>query len=361
MCLRLRHFREAAIRWFRIWLICLVQVWLALPVEALQAGYVGRMGPASGSGRAVTMQFAGADSLPSYITFTRASARTCWNSSGVMVALGNDVPCLDHNPVTLAPRGLLIEGQRTNLLLNSASLATQSVTVSAVAYTLSFYGTGSVTLSGVSSGTLNGAGAFPSRATLTFTPSAGTLTLTVTGSVQFANLEAGSFASSYIPTTGTSATRAADSALITSLSTIGFNATEGVVLTEYEYMAAGATQVVWRLYSDASNFMGLRRGTGSPGNLITEVFSGGASQFAEVSPMISANTVYKSAFGYAFNNAASVTNGTVSGNDTSITIPTVSTLGLGRDNTANQMFGWLQRFTYYPSRLPNETLQQLTQ
>ncbi|MFV3388434.1 hypothetical protein ACNFCJ_24020, partial [Pseudomonas sp. NY15364] len=77
-------------------------------------------------------------------------------------------------------RGLLIEESRTNLLLNSATLATQSVTVTAVAHTLSFYGTGSVTLSGAATGTLTGTGA-GNRVSLTFTPTAGTLTLTVSG------------------------------------------------------------------------------------------------------------------------------------------------------------------------------------
>ena len=122
---------------------------------------------------------------------------------------------LHYDPVTLACLGYLNEPQRTNLLLNSATLSTQSVSVSATAYTLSFYGTGTVTLSGASTaGPLVGTGAYPTRSTLTFTPSAGSLTLTVTGSVTWAQLEAGSTATSWIPTTGTSATRAADVAYV---------------------------------------------------------------------------------------------------------------------------------------------------
>ena len=106
-------------------------------------------------------------------------------------------------------KGYLAEGQRTNVVLNSATLATQNVTVSATPYTLSFYGTGSVALSGVHTGSLAGTGA-TNRVSLTFTPTAGTLTLTVTGSVTSAQLEEGAFASSYIPTTTGSVTRNAD-------------------------------------------------------------------------------------------------------------------------------------------------------
>ena len=105
-----------------------------------------------------------------------------------------NAPRWDYDPLTSALRGLLIEPAATNLLLNSAALATQSVTVTAQSYMLSFYGTGTVTLSGASTaGPLTGTGA-AQRVSLTFTPTAGTLTLTVTGSVVNAQLESGAFA-----------------------------------------------------------------------------------------------------------------------------------------------------------------------
>lgn len=86
---------------------------------------------------------------------------------------------------------------RRNLLNATDTLSTQSVTVTAVAHTLAFTGTGTVTLSGASTaGPLIGTGA-SNRVTLTFTPTAGSLTLTVSGSVTLAQLEIGSSATAY--------------------------------------------------------------------------------------------------------------------------------------------------------------------
>ena len=66
--------------------------------------------------------FTSLTSLPSTITFARADATTCatyFNSSGVLSTAAANIPRFDYDPVTLAPRGLLIEESRTNLLLQS--------------------------------------------------------------------------------------------------------------------------------------------------------------------------------------------------------------------------------------------------
>jgi len=93
--------------------------------------------------------------------------------------------------------GIEPKGGRRNLLLATDTLATQSLTVTAVAHTLAFTGTGTVTLSGASiAGPLIGTGA-SNRVSLTFTPTAASLTLTVVGSVTLGQLELGSSATAY--------------------------------------------------------------------------------------------------------------------------------------------------------------------
>ena len=92
-----------------------------------------------------------------------------------------------------------------NLVLNSATLVTQNITVTANTYTLSMTGTGTITLSGTSSGTLVGTGA-STVVSKTFTPTAGTLTLTPTGSCTTVQLELGSVFSGYTATGGIAVT-----------------------------------------------------------------------------------------------------------------------------------------------------------
>ena len=166
------------------------------------------------------------------LTFSRNSVGTYFDSSGVIQTATSNIPRYDIDPITKEKLGLLIEISSTNILLNSTTLSTQSVSVGASTYTLSFYGTGTVALSGVYTGSLVGTGIFPVRSVLTFTvATAGTLTLTVSGTVQYAQLENISFATSYIPTTGVSVTRSGESASLTT-SDSWYNTSKGTLFIE---------------------------------------------------------------------------------------------------------------------------------
>ena len=105
---------------------------------------------------------------------------------------------------------LNLSPQRTNLILNSESPVTQNISVTAQEYTLSFYGSGNIVLSGTATATVTGTNS-STRTSYTFTPSAGTLTLTVNGEVKYAQLETGSYVTSYFLSTGAANTRIRDS------------------------------------------------------------------------------------------------------------------------------------------------------
>lgn len=140
---------------------------------------------------------------PGY-SFSRTGAVGFPNQLGTVEYFAADVP-----PI-FPGLGFKSYYATTNLLLNagtSSGLSTQSVAVTAVEHTLSFFGTGTVTLSGASTaGPLVGTGA-NDRVSLVFTPAAGSLTLTVSGSVTFAGLYANNFSDGgpIIATTGVTA------------------------------------------------------------------------------------------------------------------------------------------------------------
>lgn len=107
-------------------------------------------------------------------------------------AVAGSQPTMGRYP--LVPGGI---GVRNLFTTATTTFTTRTFTTTAVAYTFSFIGTGTVTLSGTSTaGPLVGTGA-SNRVSLTFTPTAGTLTLTVAGTVNNGQIELGSTATNY--------------------------------------------------------------------------------------------------------------------------------------------------------------------
>jgi lysophospholipase L1-like esterase len=176
----------------------------------------GRVGAQIGSGStpiipAFQADFTQLTSLPAQISFTRASTATYFDSSGTLQVAAIDAPRFDHDRSTLAQKGFLVEPQtRTNLFLATASPANQTITVvNATSYTVSFYGTGSMTLTGAVSHTVTGISS-TARTSYSFTSATTSLVIAISGSVQYPNVEAGDFATSHIPTTTVPVTRSPD-------------------------------------------------------------------------------------------------------------------------------------------------------
>lgn len=303
-------------------------------------------------------------SLDPRITFTRTTGAsnpaTYVDSSGVITAATNNQPRFDYDPVTLVCKGLLIEESRTNSLLNSDTLSTQSVTVTAAARTLSFYGTGQVVLSGAHSATVAGTGAYPTRTTLTFTPSAGTLTLTVTGTVRYAQLEAGAFATSYIPTTTTALTRNADVAVMTGTNfSDWFNASAGTfVVSALAGSGVSTTQYVFSISDGTTNNVAAvyRPNTKL---LSSAVISGGVTQHDSSSAVTQENsTAATSSLAIKASDSARAYKGNAAQSVTVNTVPTVNQLQFGnRTDLARPWNGHISKLSFFPQRLTNAELQ----
>jgi hypothetical protein len=288
-------------------------------------------------------------------TARAGNTATRFNPSGLIETVNANLARYDFNPSTLICSGQLIEEARTNLFLNSLidgiNLATQIVVLTNVAHTLSFYGSGTVTISGGHSATVVGTGNFPSRRTLTFTPTVGASTFTVSGDVKFAQLEVGSFATSYIPTAATSVLRNADVVSMTGTNfSDWFNASEGAVFVQiFRGDATGASRGAWRIDSGATNNGMDYRPYGSNNTVnITgvsqvDIYPGGGV----------ANSVVRNVFGYKVNNFAAATNGGAAVTDTLGNLPTVNQMVIGglSSSTGQILCGHVQKMSYWPQRL----------
>lgn len=298
------------------------------------------------------------------ITFSRASSGTVVNAAGALETVSSNLPRLTHNPLTGESLGLLLEEQRTNLLLNSATLSTQNVTVTAVAHTLSFTGTGTVTLSGVSTaGPLVGTGAGEAnRVSLTFTPTAGTLTLTVSGTVTDAQLEAGSLRSSYIPTAGTTATRSADLGSITGSNfSSWYRQDEGTVFIAFRDPGIGGNRSPYFI-SDGTLNNRIGFFVNSSVTVSNRIRSGGAT-FDPGALSLAANALNRHAFAVraGAGGAVAVCNGTLSTAVSPTSAPAVTRLSIGSFlGTQDFNNAPIDRIVYWPQRLPNNILVAIT-
>jgi hypothetical protein len=68
------------------------------------------------------------------------------------------------------------------------------------------------------------------------------------------------------------------------------------------------------------------------------------------------NSAVKAAAGWQTNNAAVIYNGSIQGTDSSVVVPVVDQM-----RVANGLTGTIRRLTFFPQRLPNSTLQAITQ
>ena len=358
-------------------------------------------------------------------TFTRASTATFVGSDGLIQSASINNARFDHDPVTLASKGLLIEESRTNLLERSAELGNiywsigslsissndqispdgglnaETITVSAgtpqlyravtctasTVYTFSFYiKIGTLTPSDFkfavrddTNGVFIAVDITPNvtpvttewrRVTYTFTTPVGCVTVrpyivrfgyisTGTFFLWGAQLEAGAFPTSYIPTTTAALTRSAD---VCSVTTAGWsNAGNDTMLAEYFVSTATSGAIIVE-GSPAISWMSL---SFSSTNRQRNIYRHGGT-----STRFDATTANNSVSLININKVA-LTSGEQLALNGSLTQTVASeppqtdistSLSIGSRGNGSSVFlnGHIARIKYFRKRLPNAKLQTIT-
>lgn len=413
------------------------------------------------------LQFAGAETLDSRVTFTRTTTATRTNSSGLIESVAINGPRFDYNPTTLAPNGLLIEEQRVNLILQSQDFTTTwaannvtvtantqvapdgtttaetldddvanavhdvnqaIVTTSGLTYTLSAFlkngtrqfailacsgsatsyasakfdlsaGTlGSTTASGASwsvvSSSITSVGNSWYRCTITFvvgttTGTAARIGMATNGTTFTASqrglevytgtdatifawgaqLEAGAFPTSYIPTVASQVTRTADVATMTGTNfSSWYNATEGTMYAEGILNNTAVTGAQTRRLVDindntANNRITMGRGATAAVARFIYTVSGTNLNGANGQTIAGVFPSAKLAVAFKAGDYACSGNGSAATTSTAASVPVVDRLSIGNDAavTANSAAnGTIKRIAFYPRRLTNAELQAIT-
>jgi hypothetical protein len=178
-----------------------------------------------------------------------------------------------------------------------------------------------------------------------------------------AQLEAGSFPTSYIPTSGSTVTRSADVASI-GVSEFGYNQSEGTLVGNIVGLVTDPdNNPRIAAFSDGTNnnrISLLRTSSNDTAGLF--FVKDGNFALTGSAAVNDCDFAGKYAGAYKVNDVAAVTKGGVVGVDlTSPAIPVVDRLNIG-SSWANSSFlnGHIKSIKYYPRRLTNAQLQELT-
>jgi len=174
-------------------------------------------------------------------------------------------------------------------------------------------------------------------------------------------LEQGAFPTSYIPTTTAAATRSADSAVVTPISSF-YNQAEGTLFAEFTPRTLTVDTVPRTALNFDDNSLTNQNVIGQNATNDSVYFNGFATStqwtIAGGSSIVGANM--RVAGAYAANDAQAAINGTLGTADASLAIPTVTHLRVGRRASNGHLSGHIRKISYWPRRLSNTLLQQLT-
>ena len=165
-----------------------------------------------------------------------------------------------------------------------------------------------------------------------------------------AQLEASSAVTPYIPTT---------TAAVSVFESSWYNQTEGTVFSEF---SAAAYSTASLAISDGTNSNRILIDRGSTGTRYV-ITNAGIAQSGGAQTPYTLNSFVKTSFGYALDNCNLAVGGALQTVDTSATIPsTLDRLLLGVNASSGSYGnGAIKRFTYWPTRFADTTLQAISQ
>jgi hypothetical protein len=169
-------------------------------------------------------------------------------------------------------------------------------------------------------------------------------------------LEQGAFPTSYIPTTTAAATRAADSAVVTPISSF-YNQAEGTLFAQLSTLTTAAGTFPYSLsIDDNTNNNRIEIYASSSSSTVTVVSSGALQSLTSFAGAIVAGVAFSAGVAFRANDLAFSTNGLASLTDASVLLP-VSPDRLRIKPATN---GHIRKIAYWPKRLTNTLLEQLT-
>jgi len=177
-----------------------------------------------------------------------------------------------------------------------------------------------------------------------------------------AQLEAGAFPTSYIPTAGATATRSADVASIP-VADFGYNQSEGSVVVEASTVStAQSNHTDLRIKSSNGGFpvtdSGSKVGNFAAGSYV--VYAPQTSVLMKIDSVITEKQAYKAAYAIKENDAAVCVDGSSVVTDTATTFAAfpASVFEIGKG--ANYLNGHIKSIKYFPRKLTNAQLQELS-
>ena len=172
-------------------------------------------------------------------------------------------------------------------------------------------------------------------------------------------LEQGSYATSYIPTYGTSVTRNADACTKTGISSL-IGQTEGVVYFEWDYQNVGSSGGNIIMSLAGASLQELYFWVKTDGTYVYDVYD--STKQAGITGTIGSFGIKKIALAYKNNDFALYINGVLVGSDTSGSVPTLTDVYIGRYaiNTNYNIASGINQALLFKTRLSNEELAALT-